>query len=178
MAEWICEQCNRGFSRKRSGMRRMRFCSQTCYHAWRKEAGITTGQFEKESVPWNKGKTGIHLSPSTEFKTGRESETKQPIGSTRIRTTRRDNKPRAFVKVAQPNIWRLRCHVVWERHFGPIPKGLLLHHLDRDTLNDSITNLVAMSRAIHLMDHRNEFEEKRYEGLCRSLSARRSTRIL
>lgn len=165
MPIWTCEQCEKEFKRKRAGNRPIRFCSQPCYHAWRKENNITTGQFKPGDTPWNKGKKGIHLSPETEFKEGEKPANHVPVGTVRIREFSRSGKKRAFVKVAEPNVWRSRARVVWEKHHGGIPKGKVIHHIDRDTLNDSIENLEAISRAKHLMEHRPEFEEARIEAL-------------
>ena len=38
---------------------------------------------------------------------------------------------RAFIKVAEPNVWRLRAHIVWEKRFGPIPKGRIVAYIHR-----------------------------------------------
>ena len=57
-----------------------------------------------------------------------------------------------------------RC-LVWERAHGPIPKGFVIHHLDRDPLNDAITNLQLQTRAEHLLEHRPEVEAKRLRQL-------------
>ena len=165
MAHWICEICSTGFERSRSGDRPRRFCSQKCYHAWRASEGITTGQFTKGLVPWNKNVKGIHMSPKTEFKKGRESLTWCRLGTVRIRHRRKDRSPRAWTKIANPNIWQLRARVVWEVAYGPIPKGLVLHHIDRDTLNDALPNLAAISRAAHMREHREEREPNRLAGL-------------
>jgi hypothetical protein len=170
MATWNCESCGKSFNRRRSGDRRIRFCSQPCYHAWRGAEGITTGQFEKGIKPWNKGKKGIHLSPSTEFKKGQASLSKCPLGTVSVRESKRDGKKRAYVKVADPKSWRMRCHVVYEQSLGPIPKGKLVHHKDGDTLNDTPENLIAISRAEHLATHRPEIEAKR---IINAIAARR-----
>jgi hypothetical protein len=114
---------------------------------------------------WNKGLKGIHLSPKTEFKPGITPATKAPVGSIKIRTRKWDGKQRAWVKVAEPNVWRLRAVVAWEHQHGPVPRGLLIHHKDRNTLNDDLDNLSAISRAEHLKEHRSEFERKRLVGL-------------
>jgi hypothetical protein len=120
--------------------------------------------------PWNKGKY-VHLSPATEFKSGPRPELRAPAGTVSIRIDKND-KPRAFVKVSDPNIWKLRAVIVWESVHGPLPKGLLVHHCDRDTLNDSADNLESKTRAQHLMEHRHELEEARLAGLRRAAEAR------
>ena len=136
---------------------------------------MTTGQFQSGQIPWNKDKKGIHLSPATEFKPGcqhRHPQQSADIGEVRVRIRKRDGRLRAWIKVANPNVWRLRAIIVWEEHHGPIPKGCVLHHVDRDTMNDSVTNLAVLSRAAHLLEHRPEFEEKRLERL---ISRKRSS---
>jgi len=67
------------------------------------------------------------------------------------------------VKVAEPNVWRLRAVVVWENIHGPLPPGYLVHHDNRDSLDDSPGNLKALTRAEHLKEHKPEFEAHRAE---------------
>lgn len=38
-------------------------------------------------------------------------------------------------------------------HYGPIPKGFIIHHKDGDKTNNSIDNLELMSRARHASIH-------------------------
>ena len=154
MAHWICEFCGKGFKRAKAGKSPIRFCSQRCYHVWRKANGVTTGQFGKGHKPWNKGLKGLHLNPETEFTRGQAPLNHNEVGTVRIRRRSRSGKSRAWIKVAEPNVWRLRCHVVWEEAYGPIPIGLLIHHLNEDTLDDGLNNLAAISRAAHLGAHR------------------------
>lgn len=158
MANYICEQCGVGFKRDKSGSRPIRFCSRKCYSLYRKGKILKTNFGNPGFEPWNKGKKGIHLSPKTEFKKGRKSNRILPIGAVTIRVDK-NKKKRAYVKVGSPNVWKLRCHVVWEKAFGKVQKGLVLHHIDRDTLNDNITNLCVMSRASHLAEHRAEIRK-------------------
>lgn len=156
MAEWICEQCGESFARDKSGKRPIRFCTVRCYHDWRKANGITTGQFQKAQRPWNYDLKGIHLSPHSEFKKGRRGENWMPVGSVTIRTDKHGND-RAWVKIAEPNKWRERAIVNWELFHGkPLPAGKVVHHKDRDTLNDSASNLQALTRAEHITVHREE----------------------
>lgn len=172
MAHWTCDQCGKGFERPRCGERPIRFCNQICYHVWQRSNG-NAGRFRSGFIPWNKNLKGIHLSPASEFKKGCVSLRKMPLGSVRIRLRKRGGKKRAWVKVDEPNVWQPRCRVVWEKAYGKIPKGLVLHHADRDTLNDSLNNLSAISRAAHMKEHKPEFEDKRREGLKRSRRRRR-----
>jgi len=91
----------------------------------------------------------------TEFKKGQPAINILPVGSVTIRIDK-NRKQRAFVKTGDPNIWKLRAVVNWEDSHGPIPRGLVVHHLDRDTLNDQVENLQVLTRAAHLEEHRQE----------------------
>lgn len=57
--------------------------------------------------------------------------------------------------------------VIWEEHYGPIPDGVVIHHIDGDTGNNEIVNLEAHSQSSHMKGHhaRAKFEgiEKRCE---------------
>jgi hypothetical protein len=56
------------------------------------------------------------------------------------------------VKVAEPNVWRQRSHIVWEAaHDKILPDGWIVRHLDDDPLNDAPENLEAMPRSKHLL---------------------------
>lgn len=45
------------------------------------------------------------------------------------------------IKVAEPNIWRLKQRVVWEQHHGQIPEGHKIIFLDGNKENLDISNL-------------------------------------
>ena len=45
------------------------------------------------------------------------------------------------------NLQNSRC--VWEDNFGKIPKGLIVHHIDKNKINDDINNLSLMTVTAH-----------------------------
>jgi hypothetical protein len=99
---------------------------------------------------------GVRRSPSTEFKGG-PPHNALPVGSVTIRRRPgRGDDTRAWVKVSEPNVWRPRAIVEYERAYGPVPAGFIVHHIDHDSLNDAPDNLVAMSRAEHLAHHHHD----------------------
>jgi hypothetical protein len=109
-----------------------------------------------------------------QFLAGKPPENRYAVGTVRIRTRRRGNgEQRAYIKVAEPNTWRLRAHVVWEQHAGPIPKGYEVHHRDENKLHDDLANLALVTRSEHLVLHRPAFNDKRAKA---SAEARRRLR--
>lgn len=95
------------------------------------------------------------------------------VGTVRVRTFRRSKDQRAFVKVAEPNTWELRAHVVWKSANGPIPPGMGIHHADGNKLNDAVGNLELVSKAAHLEIHRPEFHHRCIANLVAARRARR-----
>lgn len=60
-----------------------------------------------------------------------------PVGTVRI--------PKRYKKIGGERAHR----VVWKRHFGPIPEGYHVHHIDENGLNNDISNLVALPESEH-----------------------------
>jgi len=121
----------------------------------------TGSGFQKGLVPWSKTHAkGMHLSPTSEFKPGARPANWTHVGTERIRNDK-NGAPRAFVKVAEPNVWKLRAVVSWEAKHGPLPKGKLVHHRNRDSLNDALENLQALTRAEHNLEHQPELVQHR-----------------
>lgn len=113
--------------------------------------------FKKGQIPWNKGIKGIHVSPATEFKKGQPSINKLPLGTL---TQRKDKsgKIRNWIKIEEPNKWIEYAKFVWIQHNGNIPKGFLIHHIDKNTLNDNIENLALVTRKAHINIHRQDLK--------------------
>lgn len=123
-----------------------------------KRFGLSTGRtgyFVKGQAAHNKGKK---MSPATYerckgtmFKKGNVPGNHTPVGTERLRRRyKRDNNDYIWVKVAEPNEWRMKHVVVWEEHNGPLPKDHIVIFLDGDHQNCSIDNLTIIDRATHV----------------------------
>lgn len=138
--------------------------------AYKKNHGIQsglTGRFEKGHVPYTKGKTwddfmspeGKANSRKTTFKKGNVPHNGgTPIGALRLRKATRGKKgshPYFWEKVADPNVWKLKHQLEWERHNGPIPDGCMVTFADGDTTNWHIDNLILETKAQHAIKNRH-----------------------
>ena len=66
----------------------------------------------------------------------------------------------------------LRKHLhqyVWEKEHGPIPKGYEIHHIDGNTMNNDITNLMMVTIKEHKEIHANNITEERMDYLRKNL---------
>lgn len=92
---------------------------------------------------------------ATAFKKGNLPHNHQPVG-----TEITDTDGYLKVKVAEPNRWRYKQHLVWEEANGrPMPKGMVLRFLDGDKTNCAPDNLVLITNAEHLQLTRTGFNE-------------------
>jgi hypothetical protein len=98
---------------------------------------------------------GVHFSPETEFKPGHSGTRTCDLGTVTIRKDKSGN-PRAWVKVSTPDVWVPRAVLNWIASGNSIPSGCVVHHDNRDTLDDSLSNLRCGDRASHLEEHREE----------------------
>ncbi len=169
----LCETCGSSFSVRAYRATTARFCSRKCKGVglgapqfkamttkpWNRGNTFRAGKrptnaYSPGNVPWNKDLKGIHLSPDSEFTAG-HAHPSDPVGTVRIRMHR--GVPRAWVKVAMPRTWRMRAVVVYEMYHGSnTPAGMVVHHIDRDTLNDVMDNLQLLTKAEHINVHRDE----------------------
>lgn len=111
-----------------------------------------TGQFEKGNIPYNKGVKGIYSSGSEKgwFKKGNVNLNRKPIGSERLNVDGYYE-----VKVAEPNIWKLKHRVIWEEHNGKIPKDGVVIFRDNNPLNCTIDNLILITKTQNLFLNKN-----------------------
>lgn len=162
-----CQVCGKSVTLPRSSAIGRKTCSRSCMAEQKRQLmrGNTLRKglppdnaFAKNHKPWNAGVKGIRLSPTTEFKPGQIPVNLMPIGTESVRVDK-NGQLRMWVKVGSRK-WKLRAVVVWEQQFGPVPSGLVIHHHDRNTLNDSIDNLMCMTRKAHINEHRHELKSK------------------
>ena len=118
--------------------------------------GLKSGvncEFGKGHIPANKGMTGVWYegSEKTWFKKGDIPVNHREVGSERITVD-----DYTEVKVAEPNKWRLKQQLVWEKHNGPIEKGYAVIFGDGDRHNLEINNLILVSRQQLLILNRNK----------------------
>lgn len=104
-----------------------------------------TGRYEKGHVPNNKGKKmskeQYGKCKRTMFRKGNIPHNHRPIGSERINVCGYTE-----VKVEEPNKWRPKHQVVWEREYGKIPKQHVIIFADGNKQNFDLDNLVCVSR--------------------------------
>lgn len=101
-------------------------------------------------------KPGERPSIATEFRAGQAAHNRLPVGSVKVRRETHTGLFRAWVKTTEPNVWQKRAVVVWISENGPVPKGKVIHHRDRDSLNDDPSNLEALTKSEHAEEHRSE----------------------
>lgn len=154
-----CQECGNEY---KTTDKRRKFCSLLCYHA-KSRRFPNKGTFKEGITPWNTGTVGVMKANSGSFQPGQQCATREKLRSVKIRKGK-NGVLRAWVKVSElgsPSDWKLRAVAKWEKHRGPLRPGWLVHHKDRNTLNDRLSNLATMSRADHLNEHRGEFVKAR-----------------
>lgn len=137
------------------------------YYARNKLNSGLTGRFEKGHEPQNKGKTwdqfmsqeGQKNSQKTQFKPGHTPHNGgAPVGTVRLRHDHKNRpgcKPYYWEKVEQPNVWRMKHVLEWERHNGPVPDGCMVTFANGDTLDYRIDNLILETKAQHGVKNRH-----------------------
>ena len=110
------------------------------------------GRFEKGHVPAIKGTKGIMKPNKTSFKKGHVNWAKKHIGSERVSVDGYTE-----IKVADPNKWRLKHRVMYEKYHNVKldPKQLIIF-ADRDKSNMSKENLLLVDNNQLLVLNRNK----------------------
>ena len=104
--------------------------------------------FKKGAVPWNKGLTGYMGPNATSFKPGVPNGRAVPVGTIRLRVRKRGGeKPRQFIKTSKG--WVPYAEYLWIERYGRLINGDTVHHINGDSVDDRIENLLAVPRALH-----------------------------
>jgi len=115
------------------------------------------GQYGKDHIPANKGMKGVCAQGSDKgwFKKGTIPPNHREVGSERITVD-----DYTEVKVAEPNKWRLKQQLTWEKHNGNIEKGYAVIFGDGDRHNFDVDNLILVSRYQLLTMNKNKLIQK------------------
>ena len=134
---------------------------KTLKHNHKIRSGLT-GQFEKGCKPWTKGKSikEICYKPDSyaRWDSHRWYKGNRPHNAVPVGTETVDKYGYIKVKVAEPNVWDFKHRIIYEKAYGPIPKGMLVALIDGDKTNLSPENMMLIDR------NENGFRHK-YAGM-------------
>lgn len=105
---------------------------------------INKSNFKKGNKPWNKGMKGIHLSPESEFKKVQTAGNKNNKWKGGIQKPKNDC---TLLYNGTGNKVKRRPREIYKQHHGKISDNHVIYHLNGDKYDDSIGNLIAISRA-------------------------------
>ena len=121
------------------------------------------GKFKKGSEPFNKGipqsewmsEEGMNNCKVTQFNRDKTINNAN-FNARNIGDEHIDSDGYIRVKVGYDTgnkglrFWKFKHHLVYEQHYGPIPKGYMIIFLDGNPLNCDISNLKCITRRVHL----------------------------
>lgn len=163
----LCVECGTAFHVIPARVKTAKYCGRKCVNiaTGRRSKGNEyrkglrpSNAFENGSIPWNKNIKGIHLSPETEFKRGIVPINKVTVGTISQRNDH-NLSLRNFIKIAESDIWILYSRYLWEQAHGEIPEGYIIHHINRDPLDDRLENYEMLTKSEHIERHRAEYLE-------------------
>jgi len=105
-------------------------------------------RFQKGHKTWNKGMKGLQIGGvETRFAKGHKPRNHKPVGTVVIRT---DGYMQT--KIAEPNVWKLTHHLVWEQAGNTPPvHPFVLRFKDGNQQNCTIENL-ELSSKVEMME--------------------------
>ena len=90
------------------------------------------------------------------FKKGNIPHNLKPVGSER----KNIKDGYVYVKIAQPDVWKLKHVFIWEKENGPVPKGCQIVFLDQNPDNLVLENLSLITKKENLILNRNRLLTK------------------
>ena len=112
------------------------------------------GKFTAGHIPTNKGKKGFY-SPGCEkgwFQKGRKPHNYMAVGS-----EIKDHYGYRKIKTGEPNIWRYKHHLVWEKENGRIPENMIVIFKNNDKTDCRIENLMCISKVENAIINKKQF---------------------
>lgn len=108
----------------------------------------TYGYFQKGHEPANKGKKMppevYEKCAPTMFRKGNRPQTWKPVGTERV-----GDEGYVIVKVAEPNKWKFKSRIIWERETGEhLTSNDKIIFLDGNKLNLDVNNLAKVSCSV------------------------------
>lgn len=124
--------------------------------SWKKNNGLRsglTGRFEKGHKPFNKGlKQSEYLTPEqiertkgTRYKKGNIPPNQMKVGTELLKAD-----GYVYIKIADPNVWKQKHHIIWEKHHDKIKDDEYVTFLDGDRQNFDLDNLILINRKENL----------------------------
>jgi hypothetical protein len=112
-------------------------------------SGINT-KFKKGNKPLYSFKKGNQIGKKTRFKKGNKPHNTDNIGTEKLTT---DGYLK--IKIAEPNVWKYKHKLVYEKYKGKISEGNVVIFGDSNKSNCSIENLICISREELLILNKN-----------------------
>ncbi len=120
-------------------------------------------RFNKGHEPHNQGKTGIRVSPKSEYKKGNLPSNTLYDGAITVRNDRSQKTGLVthykYIRIRKA-VWVLYQRYVWEQRNGKIPRGYVVRFKDGDTMNCDINNLECISMAENASRNANREKAK------------------
>ncbi len=148
-----------------------KFCSRKCLGVSRSErmtgntyrVGKAPGgsPFIRGHTPWNKGVKGSIPASATSFKKGLVPYNVLGIGATTVRIDKK-GKHRNWIRTEQG--WIPLAQHTWIQAYGAVPDGHVIHHIDFNSLNDALGNLIAVTRQHHPRIHNRYLIARAHKG--------------
>jgi len=137
------------------------------------------GKYKKGSISWNKGTKGLTSANKTSFVKGDpRCKIKIPHGEPQY-SHRKDGTVEVLTTIPEKRLVEnsdgrvsetfkriYYSRYVWEKHYGKIPKGMIVYNKDGNPLNNNIDNLMLMTRSKLLRLNQDKYLEKikKYEA--------------
>jgi len=131
----------------------------------KKGNGITSGVHGAE-----KGTAG-------RFQKGQITANHENVGTVKIRNHVSGVRYH-WIKVAEPNVWKMLHKYLWEKENGAVPESHVLYFVDGNTMNCTLDNIVMLPRkTLMILNHWKRMTNNAELNRCIIAEAELSTRL-